>query len=75
MAGLLIFRVLAIESVLLQGEECASSSCVACMPNSATFDFQNRLINFYESVREASHEASGIGTMFDDFGELDNIVI
>jgi hypothetical protein len=64
-----------MESVFLQGKGCASPSCVAYMSNFASFDFQNRLINFYESVWEASHEASGTRTMFDDFGGSDNIVI
>jgi hypothetical protein len=45
------------------------------MSNSTSFDFHNQLINFWESVWEASHEASGIGTMLDDFGELANTVI
>ena len=75
MAGLLISRVSVMESVFLQGKGCASPSCVACMSNSASFDFQNQLINFYESVWEALHEALGIGAMFDDFGESDNTVI
>ena len=45
------------------------------MFNFASFDFKNRLINFYESVWETSHEASSIETMLDEFGELDNTVI
>jgi hypothetical protein len=75
MTGLFIFKVLAMESVFLQGKRYASPSCVACMSNFTFFYFQNRLIIFYESVREALHEALGIGTMFDGFGELDNTVI
>jgi hypothetical protein len=75
MARLFISRVLAMENVLLQGEGYASPSCVACMSTFATFDFQNRFINFCESVWEASHEVSGIGVMHDDFGELGNTII
>ena len=75
MTGLLSSKVLAMESVLLQGEGCALPSCVACMSNSATFNFQNRLIFFCEPDWEVSHEASGIGTILDDSRESDNIVI